>query len=139
MLMAYAVPRYLRPCLDSRPLHTRGIIVAAVLGVVLTMGKINGPPTELGQSIGAAWVGTFTGILLCCGYVGPMAANLELKAQENETLLVVIKTAIVASVNEAAPPVALKYGRRAISGDGRPKDSGGARQDTRPIKASDRH
>lgn len=95
-------------------------IVAAVLGVVLTMGKINGPPAELGQSIGAALVGTFTGILLCYGYVGPMATNLELKAQENETLLVVIKTAIVASVNGAAPPVALEYGRRAISGDGRP-------------------
>jgi chemotaxis protein MotA len=95
-------------------------IVAAVLGVVLTMGKINGPPAELGQSIGAALVGTFTGILMCYGFIGPMATNLELKARENETLLVVIKTAIVATVNGSAPQVALEYGRRAISGDGRP-------------------
>lgn len=95
-------------------------IVAAVLGVVLTMGKIDGPPAELGQSIGAALVGTFTGILMCYGFIGPMATNLELKARENESLLVVIKTAIVATVNGSAPQVALEYGRRAISGDGRP-------------------
>jgi chemotaxis protein MotA len=95
-------------------------IVAAVLGVVLTMGKIDGPAAELGHSIGAALVGTFTGILLCYGFIGPMATNLELKARENESLLVAIKTAIVATVVGAAPQIALEYGRRAISGDGRP-------------------
>jgi chemotaxis protein MotA len=95
-------------------------IVAAVLGVVLTMGKISEPPEVLGHSIGAALVGTFLGILACYGFIGPMATHLELKAKENETLLVVIKTAVVASVTGAAPLVALEYGRRAIVGDVRP-------------------
>ncbi len=52
-------------------------IVAAVLGIVLTMGKMNEPPAVLGQSIGAALVGTFLGVLLCYGFVGPMAKNME--------------------------------------------------------------
>jgi chemotaxis protein MotA len=60
-------------------------IVAAVLGVVLTMGKIDQPPAVLGHSIGAALVGTFLGVLMCYGFVGPMAANLEHKARDKET------------------------------------------------------
>jgi chemotaxis protein MotA len=52
-------------------------IVAAVLGIVLTMGKISEPPEVLGKSIGAALVGTFRGVMLCYGFVGPVSRNME--------------------------------------------------------------
>ncbi|NTU42570.1 MAG: flagellar motor stator protein MotA [Nitrospirales bacterium] len=95
-------------------------IVAAVLGVVLTMGKIDQPPSVLGHSIGAALVGTFLGVLLCYGFVGPMAANLELQATEEGVYLEVIKVALVAFVGGAAPQMAVELGRRAIIGHERP-------------------
>jgi chemotaxis protein MotA len=95
-------------------------IVAAVLGIVLTMGKIDQPPAVLGHSIGAALVGTFLGILLCYGFVGPMAANLAYKAKEEEVSYHVIKLAIVAFVGGSAPQIAVEFGRRAIPGDDKP-------------------
>jgi len=95
-------------------------IVAAVLGVVLTMGKIDQPPAVLGHSIGGALVGTFLGVLACYGFVGPMATNLEHKATEKETFFNVIKTCLVAFVGGAAPQVAVESGRRAIPGEERP-------------------
>ena len=95
-------------------------IVAAVLGIVLTMGKIDQPPAVLGHSIGAALVGTFLGILLCYGFVGPMAANLAYKAKEEEVSYQVIKLAIVAFVGGSAPQIAVEFGRRAIPGDDKP-------------------
>ena len=98
-------------------------IVAAVLGVVLTMGKIDQPPAVLGHSIGAALVGTFLGILACYGFVGPMAANLEYKAKEEETYFQVIKLALVAFVGGSAPQIAVEFGRRAIPGDVKPSFS----------------
>lgn len=98
-------------------------IVAAVLGVVLTMGKIDQPPSVLGHSIGAALVGTFLGVLMCYGFVGPMAANLEHKAKEKEIVFEVIKTAMVAFVGGSAPQMAVEAGRRAIPGVERPSFS----------------
>ncbi len=95
-------------------------IVAAVLGVVLTMGKINEPPEVLGHSIGAALVGTFLGVLACYGFVGPMGTNLELRAKDTAALLAISRTAIAATVKGAAPLAALEYGRRAIPGEARP-------------------
>jgi len=95
-------------------------IVAAVLGVVLTMGKINEPPAVLGASIGGALVGTFLGVLACYGFVSPMATNLEHKAIEKSTFYNVIKTSLVAFVGGAAPQVAVESGRRAIPSEGRP-------------------
>ena len=95
-------------------------IVAAVLGIVITMGKINEPPEVLGASIGAALVGTFLGILLCYGFVGPMAANLNNKAKEEEVSFLVIKLAIVAFVGGSAPQIAVEFGRRAIPDHDRP-------------------
>ncbi len=95
-------------------------IVAAVLGVVLTMGKIDQPPAVLGHSIGAALVGTFLGVLMCYGFVGPMATNLEHKAKEKEIYARVIKTALVAFVGGSAPQMAVESGRRAIPGQVRP-------------------
>ncbi|MBF0458131.1 MAG: flagellar motor stator protein MotA [Nitrospirae bacterium] len=95
-------------------------IVAAVLGVVLTMEKISEPPAILGHCIGSALVGTFLGVLLCYGFVGPIATNLELKAKEGEIIFYVIKTALVAFVGGAAPQIAVESGRRAIPGHDRP-------------------
>ncbi len=95
-------------------------IVAAVLGVVLTMGKIDQPPAVLGHSIGAALVGTFLGVLMCYGFVGPMATNLEHKAKVREVYFQVIKVALVAFVGGAAPQMAVESGRRAIPGTDRP-------------------
>jgi len=95
-------------------------IVAAVLGVVLTMGKINEPPEVLGHSIGAALVGTFLGVLGAYGFVGPIAANMEFRAKEKENILVVVKTALTAFVGGNPPPVALEAGRRAIPNHHRP-------------------
>ena len=96
-------------------------IVAAVLGVVLTMGKIGEPPEVLGHSIGAALVGTFLGVLMCYGFVGPMAKNLEYIAQEELQYLNVLKIALKSFVsNNAAPMVAIEFGRRAIPAKQRP-------------------
>lgn len=95
-------------------------IVAAVMGVVLTMGKINEPPSVLGHSIGAALVGTFLGVLACYGFVGPIATNLENQAKARGVYFEVIKVALVAFVGGAAPQMAVELGRRAISGQERP-------------------
>lgn len=89
-------------------------IVAAVLGVVLTMGKISEPPEVLGHSIGAALVGTFMGVLMCYGFVGPAARNLECIANEEKEYLNVLKIALVAFVGGAAPQIAVEFGRRVI-------------------------
>jgi len=96
-------------------------IVAAVLGIVLTMGKINEPPAVLGQSVGAALVGTFLGVLLSYGYVGPMARNMAQIATEDLQYLSVIKVAMLSFVGSgAAPKVALEFGRRVIPSDVKP-------------------
>lgn len=96
-------------------------IVAAVMGVVLTMGKIKEPPEVLGASIGAALVGTFTGVLLCYGYVGPMAKNMEFIANEDLQYLNVIKVALLSFIGGgAAPKVAVEFGRRVIPAEAKP-------------------
>src|SRR6267143_2437430 len=71
-------------------------IVAAVLGVVITMGALGGPPEEIGHKVAAALVGTFLGILLCYGLVGPIAANMLKAADEERAFLNVIRAAIIA-------------------------------------------
>lgn len=93
-------------------------IVAAVLGVVLTMGKISEPPEVLGHSIGAALVGTFLGVLACYGFVGPMATNLEHKAKEKEPYFNVIKTAL--QHFESTPALTIETARREIPTSERP-------------------
>ncbi|MEW5774953.1 MAG: flagellar motor stator protein MotA [Thermodesulfobacteriota bacterium] len=89
-------------------------IVAAVLGVVMTMGKLNEPPEVLGHSIGAALLGTFLGVLMCYGFVGPMGANLEHAARTKQGQLKVAKAAISAYLIGLAPILAVEAGRRAI-------------------------
>jgi len=95
-------------------------IVAAVLGVVLTMAKISEPPEVLGHSIGAALVGTFLGVLLSYGFVGPIGTHLEHIAEEDMVLFKVIKIALVSFVGGAAPQIAVEYARRVIPSDAKP-------------------
>ncbi|MDA8389014.1 MAG: flagellar motor stator protein MotA [Nitrospiraceae bacterium] len=95
-------------------------IVAAVLGVVLTMGKIDQPPAVLGRCIGDALTGTFFGILLSYGFVSPLSTNLEHKAKKDEVEFQIIKVAIVSFVGGAAPQIAVEFGRRAVPGEDRP-------------------
>jgi chemotaxis protein MotA len=89
-------------------------IVAAVLGVVLTMSKINEGAEVLGHSIGAALVGTFVGILLCYGVFGPIAGKMITLAEERSFFFRVIQEAVAAAVRGSSPIIALEYGRRAI-------------------------
>jgi chemotaxis protein MotA len=89
-------------------------IVACVMGVVITMGYISEPPEILGAHIGAALVGTFTGVLLCYGFFGPMARNLEVIANENRDYMNVFKVGLVAFVGGAAPQIAVEFARRVV-------------------------
>src|SRR6266581_333645 len=96
-------------------------IVAAVLGVVITMGALGGPPEEIGHKVAAALVGTFLGILLCYGLVGPLAANMLKMAEEEHAYVYVIRVILISSVKGVAPIQALEFGRRAIPGNLRPE------------------
>ena len=89
-------------------------IVAAVLGIVVTMGHINDGPEVLGKSVAAALVGTFLGILLCYGFVGPLGAKMETLSHEQHLFYRAIREAVAAAVRGSSPIVALEYGRRAI-------------------------
>lgn len=95
-------------------------IVAAVLGVVLTMGKMNEPPEVIGHSVGAALVGTFMGVLMCYGFVGPLARRLEANVHHEKEYLQIIKTALVAFVSGSAPQIAVEFARRSIPPHVRP-------------------
>src|SRR5580700_3242312 len=95
-------------------------IVAAVLGVVITMGALGGPPEEIGHKVAAALVGTFLGILLCYGVVGPLAANMSKIAGEHNEYLHVLRVLLLAFLKGSAPMIAIELGRRAIPGYSRP-------------------
>ncbi len=95
-------------------------IVAAVLGVVITMGALGGPPEEIGHKVAAALVGTFLGILLCYGLVGPIAANMGKSAEDEHAFLYVLRVLMVSFLKGAAPIIAVEVGRRAIPGHVRP-------------------
>jgi chemotaxis protein MotA len=89
-------------------------IVAAVLGVVITMGSLGGPPEEIGRKVAAALVGTFLGILLCYGLVGPLASSMSKGADEHNSYLHVLRVIILAFLKGLAPILAIEMGRRAI-------------------------
>ena len=95
-------------------------IVAAVLGVVITMGALGGPPEEIGKKVAAALVGTFLGILLCYGLVGPLAANMSKAADEESAYLSVLRVFIFSFLKGSAPIMAVEVARRAIPGHVRP-------------------
>ena len=96
-------------------------IVAAVLGIVNTMAALGGPVAEIGQKVAAALVGTFLGILLAYGFVGPTANALEKLSKEEAQFYVTIKTCIVAMVQGYPPQVAVEFGRKATPSHLRPK------------------
>jgi chemotaxis protein MotA len=95
-------------------------IVAAVLGVVITMQSIGGAPEATGQKVAAALVGTFLGILLCYGVVGPVASRLEKLGETEVHLLHVLRIAIVAFARGASPILAVEYARRSVPVELRP-------------------
>ena len=95
-------------------------IVAAVLGVVITMSAMGGPPEEIGRKVAAALVGTFLGILLCYGLVGPLASRMGKMADEEHAFLLVLRVTMVAFLKGVAPIMAVEIGRRTVPGHVRP-------------------
>jgi chemotaxis protein MotA len=95
-------------------------IVAAVLGIVITMAHLDGGPEEIGHHVGAALVGTFLGILLCYGIVAPLAANVEAQDASESRYLACIKEALLAAARGTTPALSIEFGRRAIFSDERP-------------------
>jgi chemotaxis protein MotA len=95
-------------------------IVAAVLGVVITMGALGGPPEEIGKKVAAALVGTFLGILLSYGVVGPIAANLEKSVDAEGQFYQVLRAGLMAFAKGMAPMIAVEFARRAIPHELRP-------------------
>ncbi|MDD2901014.1 MAG: flagellar motor stator protein MotA [Syntrophales bacterium] len=95
-------------------------IVAAVLGIVITMQSIGGPASEVGHHVAAALVGTFLGVLMCYGFVSPMATQIENQAEAEEVFLKSIKAGVVAYAKGMAPIVAVEFARRVITTDLRP-------------------
>lgn len=95
-------------------------IVAAVLGVVITMGAIGGPPEEVGHKVAAALVGTFLGVLLCYGFVGPLSSNMSKRIEEHHEYLQVLRVLILAFLKGNAPMISVEMARRAIPAHVRP-------------------
>lgn len=98
-------------------------IVAAVLGVVLTMQAISGPVEVIGEKVGAALVGTFLGILLSYGMFQPLAANIAGKVEAGAQYYAALKQVLLAFRRGSSPAVAVEFARRSISNDVRPSFS----------------
>jgi chemotaxis protein MotA len=96
-------------------------IVAAVLGIVNTMGALGGPIEEIGKKVAVALVGSFLGILLAYGFVGPLATALTRMAEDEGQYFATIKTCILASLRGYSPKVAVEFGRKAIPPELRPE------------------
>jgi chemotaxis protein MotA len=95
-------------------------IVAAVLGIVITMQAIDGPPAEIGHHVGAALVGTFLGILLSYGFAQPVASGMEQRAQDDGRYELCIKAGILATFKGLPPAIAVEFARRVLPHDVRP-------------------
>ncbi|MFT3743001.1 MAG: flagellar motor stator protein MotA [Pyrinomonadaceae bacterium] len=114
------VPTLLQRASDALP----GLgIVAAVLGIVVTMQHLDGPPEELGHHVGAALVGTFLGLLLSYGFLAPIASNIENLAHDEGRYFGCIKAGLVAFANGAAPMTAVEFARKTIFSFDRPATS----------------
>jgi chemotaxis protein MotA len=96
-------------------------IVAAVLGIVITMGAIDGPVEEIGHKVGAALVGTFLGILLSYGFFGPMVGRMEMLGGQEMSFFRTAASIIIGFVNDLNPKVAIDVARRGVPSDLRPK------------------
>jgi len=95
-------------------------IVAAVLGVVITMSAIDGPPEEIGEKVASALVGTFLGILGCYGFVGPMAASMKHRTTETKQYLACMKDALLSFHKGVAGVIAVEFARRSLYAEVRP-------------------
>jgi chemotaxis protein MotA len=95
-------------------------IVAAVLGIVITMQAIDGPPSEIGEKVGAALVGTFLGILLSYGFVAPLASTLEQRVADEGRYEQCMKAGILATFKGLPPAVAVEFARRVLPHEVRP-------------------
>ncbi|MBU2760510.1 flagellar motor stator protein MotA [Acidithiobacillus sulfurivorans] len=95
-------------------------IVAAVMGVVNTMGSVDKPPSVLGELIAAALVGTFLGILLGYAVLSPLASRMEDRAAEGSKIFECIKVALLATMNAYPPQVAVEFGRKVLYSTERP-------------------
>jgi chemotaxis protein MotA len=95
-------------------------IVAAVLGIVITMGHIDGPPEEIGHHVGAALVGTFLGVLLAYGFMQPLSANLAAKVEAEGAYFLAIKQVLLAFHKGSVPAIAVEFARRSIPSEARP-------------------
>ncbi len=95
-------------------------IVAAVLGVIKAMGALDQSPDLLGKLIGAALVGTFAGIFLSYGVVGPLANKIKIVREKQVRLYVIVKQTLLAFMNGAVPQIAVEHGRKTISAKDRP-------------------
>jgi chemotaxis protein MotA len=95
-------------------------IVAAVLGVVITMGALGGPPEEIGHKVAAALVGTFLGILLCYGLIGPVASSMAKASEDEHAYYQATRVTLTAFVKGIPPILAVEMGRRAVPGHVRP-------------------
>ena len=95
-------------------------IVAAVLGVVITMGSLGGPPEEIGKKVAAALVGTFLGILLCYGFLSPLAASITKSNESESQYYHSLRTGLIAFFRGAAPILAVEFSRRSIPAAVRP-------------------
>ncbi len=115
-------------------------IVAAVLGVVVTMSSLGGPPEEIGHKVAAALVGTFLGILLCYGLVGPLSANLSKLVDGEHASYHVLRVAMLAFIKGMSPSLAIEMARRAIPEHVRPSfkevDSACRHKDAAPAAAA---
>ncbi len=95
-------------------------IVAAVLGIVITMGSIGGPIEEIGHHVAAALVGTFLGILLAYGFVSPLSSAMEARAEQDSRVYESVKTALLACLRGYNPKIALEFARKTLPSNVRP-------------------
>jgi chemotaxis protein MotA len=95
-------------------------IVAAVLGVVVTMSALGGPPEQIGHKVAAALVGTFLGILLCYGIVGPLSANMAKLVDDEHAYYHVLRVIMLSFLKGMSPTLAVEVGRRAVPEHVRP-------------------
>lgn len=95
-------------------------IVAAVLGIVITMQAIDGPPEQVGHKVGAALIGTFLGVLLSYGFLQPLAASIENMTNNEGRYIACIKAGLIAFAKDVPPLIAVEFARRSIYSDVRP-------------------
>jgi chemotaxis protein MotA len=95
-------------------------IVAAVLGIIVTMSHLDGPPSEIGHHVAAALVGTFIGLLVSYGYMNPTVASMEAMNQETHMLLSSIRAGVVSFAGGSPPAVAIEFARKSVESAYRP-------------------